>query len=181
MGAPQWRIQVTKHMGAEEWSNDYLTDLATLTEAHDFAVSLVQLEESIHMAAVHFDYYRVSSVLVGDRIFQHVPINANGGVANADFLPLFNTVRVDFQTASSDPARKYYRAPIAEGNQAGGVLSSDYINAVALALFTFLGDPELYGNIVTTAGNKVITGTVHDLVQMRQLHRHKRKKVVPPA
>lgn len=181
MGLPQWRIQTVKHLGAEDWSNDYLTDLTTLSEAHDFAVSLVQLEEALHQASVRFDYYRVSSVIVGDRVFQHVPINANGAVGVSDSLPLFNTLRIDFETATSDPARKYYRTPIAEGSQQNGTLSSDAINAAALALFTFLGDPELYGNIVTTAGHKVISGTVHDQVQMRQLHRHKRKKVTPPA
>lgn len=181
MGLPQWRIQITKHMGAEEWSNDYLTDLGTISDAHDFAVTLVQMEKALHQASVHFDYYRVSSVLVGDRVFQHIPINANGDVSVADSLPLFNTVRVDLQTAASDPARKYYRTPIAEGSQQNGVLVSDALNAITLVLFTFLGDPELYGNIVTTVGHKVITGSVHDQVQMRQLHRHKRKKVVPPA
>lgn len=178
MSPPSYRIQIVKSLSGEQWSNDYLTDHDTLTLAENLAVQLVTFEQHIHATVVAFDYVRISTFLPHDRIFRHIPLNLTGTVAKGDYLPLFNTLRVDFQTASSDPARKYYRLPVGEGEQAYGKFLSDSLAAWALALFTYMDDPGLYGDIVTTAGNKVITASPHGDVQMRQLHRHKRKKVV---
>lgn len=180
MSPPSWRIQIVKSLGGEQWSNDYLTDLDTLSLAESLATDLVTFEQNIHMTVVHFDYFRISSYVAFDRVFRHIPVNENGLVSTSDYLPLYNTCRVDFQTASSDPARKYYRCPVAEGSQQNGVLSSDFLTAIGSALFTYLDDPGHYGDIVTTAGNKVQTASPHNLVQMRQLHRHKRHVIVTP-
>jgi hypothetical protein len=177
MSPPSYRIQIVKSLGAEQWSNDYLTDHDTLTLAENLATQLVTFEQKIHMAVVKFDYVRISTFLPGDRIFRHIPLNLTGLVNTVEYIPLYNTLRVDFQTASSDPARKYYRCPISEADQQNGAFISTYLSGIALTMFTYLDDPGLYGDIVTTAGNKVITASHHGDVQMRQLHRHKRKKV----
>lgn len=181
MTPPQWRIQTVKSLGGEQWSNDYLTSLATLGEAHDLAIQLVTFEENIHQTLVHFDYYRVSSYVPFDRIFQHLPINANGLYAAGDYLPLYNTLRIDFATAASDPARKYYRVPIREGDQQNGILSGDYLAFVGATLFSLMEDEGVYPALVTTAGNTVQGASPHNAVQMRQLHRHRRPRVTPPA
>jgi hypothetical protein len=177
MTPPKYRIQIVKSFNGEQWSNDYLSDLDTLSLAEALATDLVTFEQHIHMASVHFDYFRLSTFLPRDRVFRHIPLNLNGLVSPTDYIPLFNTLRVDFQTAASDPARKYYRCPVAEQDINAGVFSSGYLTGIGTALFTYLDDPGHYGDIVTTAGNKVQTASPHAEVQMRQLHRHKRKKV----
>lgn len=181
MGLPQWRIQIVKSLAGEQWSNDYLTDLATLTEAHDLAIQLTTFEENIHGTVVHFDYYRVSSFTPFDRVFEHLPINSYGLASVGDYLPLFNTLRVDLATSASDPARKYYRLPVGEGQQALGFFLSDIMTTWASAIFTYLTDEGVLENIVTNVGHKVIGASCHNAVQMRQLHRHRRPRVTPPA
>lgn len=177
MSPPAWRIQIVKSLDNEQWSNDYLTDHPTLALAEPLATDLVTFEQNMHASIVHFDYVRISSYVKHDRVFRHIPLNLFGLVSITEYLPLFNTLRVDFQTASSDPARKYYRLPITEAEQVNGVFQSASLVAWAQTMFTYLDDPGLYGDIVTTAGNKVQTASPHNMVQMRQLHRHKRKKV----
>ena len=78
MGVPTHRIEVRKSKGGHQWSNDYLVECPTMADAVTMAVGAVNFEKSFHQAAVNFDYYRVSTVAVGDRTFRHVPLNVPG-------------------------------------------------------------------------------------------------------
>lgn len=179
MAAPTWRLQIVKTRGTEQWSNDYLTDDVTIEDAQDLAQLLITFERNIHDVSVNFDYVRVSSYVPDDRVFRHLPINLTGIPSSSDALPLFNVVRMDMATAQSDPARKYYRCPVAEDNQVNGFLIGAYITFLNNARNAFLVTPGVLGHIVTTAGHTVESATFHAAVQMRQLHRRRRRRIIP--
>lgn len=177
MGNPRYRIQIQKEGFNENWSNDYLTDDATLDDAQDLAALLLTWEQQIHDTTVNFSYIRISTYLPDDRIFRHLDINQPGLVTPIDHLPLYCTVRMDMGVSSSDPARKYYRTPLHEADQANGVLQSTFLTGMASLINTYLVVPTVLGHIVTNAGHTVISASINPLVQMRQLHRRKRPKL----
>lgn len=177
MGTPRWRIQIVKSLGAHTWSNDYLTDDATIEDAQDLGALLVTFERTIHQTTVLFVYMRVSSYLVGDRHFRHFPLNLTGIDTAADSLPLFNTIRMDMGTSDSDPARKYYRIPVAEGAQTNGIVNGAVLTSLNSVANTQLVTSGVIGHIVTTAGHPCLTAQFSANVQIRQLTRRKRKKV----
>lgn len=179
MAAPNWRIEIVKQIGAEMWSNDYLTDDATIEDAQDLAALLQTWERNIHMSVVQFPYIRISTTIPGDRIFRHLDTNLGGLVSTAEYMPLFNTLRVNFGTADSDPGRKYYRCPLAEGNQANGNLDALYMGQLGTKITTFLVTPGVLPHIVTPKGNTVVSASIFPQVQIRQLHRRRKKKLVP--
>lgn len=178
MASPTWRIEIHKHLGAEFWANDYLTDDPTIEDAQDLAALLLTFEQDIHMVGVTFDYVLVTSYGSG-RAFRHIVINEPGNASNLAYIPLFNTLRVDFGTASADPARKYYRIPVAEENQNAGIFETTYLGSIATIINTDLTTPAVYSHIVTPTGHKTINAVAQPLVQMRQLHRRRKKKVTP--
>lgn len=179
MGTPRWRIQIQKAVVGEEWSNEYLTDDLLLDDAQDLSSQLLTFERNVHLTNVNFVYVRISSYIPGDRTFRHININQPGLLTTGDFMPLFNTARMDMGTSDSDPARKYYRLPVLETNQASGVFTPAFITTFTTQITNHLVTPGVFAHIVTTAGNTVTGATLHPLVQMRQLHRRKRKKVTP--
>lgn len=179
MAAPIWRIQINKEGMGEAWANDYLTADATIEDAQDLAALLLTWEQNIHQSNINFAYIRISSFLTGDRFFRHLTVNQPGLLAPADALPLFNTMRVDLGTANSDPARKYYRCPVEEVNQTNGLFNGAFLLAMAGLITTYLVTPGVLPHIVTNSGNPVDRATVQPMVQMRQLHRRRKKKVLP--
>lgn len=179
MGSPQYRIDIHKLLGAEEWSNTYLTDDPTLLDAQDLASGLLAFEKQLHHNNVLFTFIRISTVLVDDRVFRHLVVNETGIPSGGDFLPLFNTARMDMQTSSSDPARKYYRLPLSESDQVSGFIAGAYMTALNGAIASHLVTPGLLDHIVTNAGNTVISAAFMPAVQMRQLHRRKRHIPTP--
>ncbi len=161
MALPNYRISIVKKFGAEEWSNDYLVNAASLDAAATLASSLVEFEEAIHFDVVEFVYYRVSTTAVGDRTFRHVPINQTGTAESAgqSFLPLFNT----------------FRMPIGESQQNGGILETSFITGATSAINDLLVPVIAEGAIVTSKGNVVTGATPYRFVQERQLKRRKRR------
>lgn len=179
MAPPNWRIQIQKALGTETWQNDYLTDDVTIEDAQDLAALILTFEQNIHSAQVVFEFIRISTTIVGDRRFRHITINELGLQPVTSYLPLYNTLRLDLQTAESDPARKYYRAPVREDMQENGVIlptTLTFLNGFAQDL---LVTTQVIDHLVTTKGNRVTAASFYNQVQMRQLHRRKRKKETP--
>ena len=182
MAMPNFRLSIVKTMGNRNWSNDYLLNISGFVEGSDVANALVTFERNLYLDLVTIAYYRLSTMQVGDRTFRHVNIglpglNIHGG---ADYLPLFNCVRVDLSTADHDPARKYFRIPIIEGNQANGQLTGAYRTFLQGKVDQFLVNSVALDNIVTSKGYVVTGASVHGLVQERQLNRRRRKKAAMP-
>jgi len=180
MGQPIWRIEIVKELPQETWANDYLTDATTIEDAQDLSAVIQSFERSIHMNTVLFSYIRISTVLKGDRYFRHLTTNLPGLANTVEYLPLYCTVRMDMPTTNHDPCRKYYRLPIGEGTQANGVFNSTSLDAWNSLIQSGLVTPGALDQIVTSHGFNVDGASMHPMVQMRQLHRHKRKKVVTP-
>lgn len=173
-----FRLQVNKVLSNEAWSNDYYLVEETIEDAQDVANEIITFEKQIHSNAVQFDYIRISTTLAHDRYFRHIAINQTGIREVGSYLPLFNTFRLDMPTANSDPCRKYYRGPISEDDQVSGILSGALLTAFAASVNTYLVTPGVLAHIWTPAGNPVISASFNPRVQIRQLQRHKRKKVV---
>lgn len=181
MGVPTHRVEIRKHQGGHSWANDYLIESPTMDDVESAANALIQFERTLHYNNVMFDNARLSTMQIGDRNFRHIAINASG-IADASglqFLPLFNTLRLDMTTNDSDPCRKYYRLPIPESQQDGGVLSSALISGIGPAFIAVIDGFPDGTSIVSNIGHIVINGGPFPEVQMRQLHRHKRKKIIP--
>lgn len=179
MALPNYRLSIYKRLGNEAWSNDWLLNTIDIDAADSVAVALVEFEERMHSEEVQFEYYRVSSTAVGDRVFRHVPINQPGYVplSAGNNLPLFNTMRVDLQTIDSDPCRKYFRTPVIEGNQENGKFTDAAMTYFTQVITTYLLNTIALDNIVSNKGNVVTTASVYPYVQMRQLARRRKKKV----
>lgn len=179
MPLPLWRIEIVKELNNEQWSNDYLTDDATLDDAQDLSAILQTFERQIHMAVVRFTYIRVSSYVPGDRTFRHITTNLPGLRETSDYMPLFNTMRVDFGTADSDPGRKYYRTPVAEVWSVNGFFVGEINTLLTADIATYLVATNALEHLVTPKGNRITSASLYPRVQMRQLHRRRKKKVTP--
>src|SRR5215207_8329025 len=170
MPTPSYRITVVKSYLGKTWSNDYLTIDATMTDAATRAVQLVEFERRLHTTLVTFDYYRVSTTIVGDRSFRHVAINQPGlRAGSTDSLPLYCTARLDMPTADSDPARKYYRLPVQEGEQASGTMTAATVTTLQGIVQTYFIATGAISMVVTSRGNPVTTAQMSNTVQMRQM------------
>lgn len=179
MSNPIWRIEIVKSYQGEQWANDWMTDTADMLEAQDLASGLIAFERHIHQIRVNFDYVLISSVQLADRVFRHLALNQPGQFVNDEYLPLFNTVRMDMGTADSDPCRKYFRIPIGENRITNGELNVDYIALLQGYVTSDLVTPLLLEAIVTGKGDKVVSANIFPRVQMRQLHRRRRPKLPP--
>jgi hypothetical protein len=179
MGVPTHRIEIRKLYEGHSYSNDYNVECPSMDDAEAMAVALVEFEQTFHLNNVVFVYYRISSAAIGDRIFRHEPINAIGQRARSGTsqLPLFNTVRLDMRTEDSDPCRKYYRPPLEETDQEDGHLSPGYWTAIVSAWYAMNGTFPTGSKIVSGKGHNVVGVAGFPDVQMRQLHRHRKKKL----
>lgn len=179
MALPNYRLSIFKKLDAEEWSNDWMLYTGSFAEATAVAEALINFERNVHGSRVDFTYYLLSSTTVGDRLFKHVGINQAGlrGINTGLALPLFNTVRLDLSTNLSDPCRKYFRCPLEEGNQTDGQLESAFLTMMQTQLVDHFFNSVAMDNVVSGKGNVVTGGSWHPYVQMRQLHRRKKKKV----
>lgn len=180
MGVPTHRVEIHKHQGARHWSNDYMVESPTMDDAESACNLFIDFEILLHYDNVVFDNARISTMNVGDRVFRHVAINAPGNATSSgiQFLPLFNTLRLDMATVDSDPCRKYYRLPIPESQQDGGVISSALTSGIGPAFAAVLAALPDGTSIVSRIGHIVINGSPFSEVQMRQLHRHRRPRII---
>lgn len=169
-----YRVQIVKSLPLQAWSNDYIIHEETIEDAEDVLNDLVTFERNMHMDAVQFDYARISTVLPDDRYFRHIALNLAGLLSTSDYLPIFNAIRVDMPTSTSDPCRKYFRGPIAESNQQNGVLTGAAVTFYNGVITTYLTGTDLISHIWTPKGNVCVGASLYPYVQMRQLHRRRR-------
>lgn len=179
MAQPNYRIEIVKELFGEQWANDWMTDVVGMNTAQDLASEILSFERAIHQTRVNFLYILISTTLPEDRVFRHIPLNQNGQFISDEYIPLFNTVRLDMATEDSDPCRKYFRLPIGENRITNGILNSDYVGLLNTAWNSYMITGDVFTHIVSGAGNNVLSGAFHLAVQMRQLHR--RRRPVEPA
>jgi hypothetical protein len=173
-------VQVFKTHPLENrpWSNVYRINAADLTAAVDGAVIIIPAEQAFHNAATQFTYARISSAVEGDDVYTTFPINEGGDRTDpADNLPLWNTVRVLINVfGGGRPSQKFYRLPLGEGDVNNYVIQSGVITLIQSTLTTLIDDMDNNGTpLQDPDGQNWGAVTVQERVQMRQLHRKRRR------
>jgi len=176
------QIFKTHPLEPREWSNDYVVDAGTL-EAGVAALAIIYVaESSFHNVATQFTHAIVSSTTPFDNVFQSVPLNTPGERTDpADNLPLWNTLRLDVSAAGGGrPGRKFYRLPLGESDVSNYIIGSGLLGDVKTAMdgvisdLSGLGSPWLIGE-----GREALETFPFNKVQMRQLHRKRRRTPTP--
>lgn len=172
-----FQIDVEKQMGTEYWTNVYHVVATDIDDATTQGQEIVLQEREIHSTGVGFVKYRVSTYPTSDGEFVIVALSGAGErTFSGGMLALFNVARTDLNIGRGRPCRKYYRAPIYEGDQEDGALTIAFRGIVDEAVQAMivgganLCDPE--GDLVQSA----ITATA---VGMRQLRRGSKRRLEP--
>lgn len=184
---PLFRCQIFKRIfGTDrEWSNTYTinaTDLATAVAAAD---PIPNREANFHADNIVFTRMRLSDLVPHTDVFTVVPLALLGSaytVADNDFLPLFNCVRVDISVdGGGRPSRKYYRPPVGEQWQTKTVLDTTVRSLFHDEVVGMIADVISGGaQLVDPDGQAWSTPATFPAVAMHQLHRKRKKKPTTP-
>lgn len=173
----QFQVDIEKRLGSEFWSNVYHVWATDLAGAQFMGNAIVAAERTFHASTVTFTRFRASSIAVGDGIYTITPVGLTGQRnPGAALLPLFNTLRFDFNAATGRPSRKYYRGVLTEND-----IEGDAVNTAAFVAGSneiadlFQTDPMTAG--IIDPQQEIFTGlVVWPFVQMRQLRRSRRRR-----
>lgn len=174
----RWSVDSEKMYNNEYWSNRYIVEAATLSEALDIARQIRFIEKNCTNQAATLTKFRVSTTAVGDDVYQIENDNVAGSlVAGSDLMPLFNRVRIDFNTnGGGRPSRKYWCGPMSEADQVNGFL----VSAMITFYNTNFVNPLLaVDGFVDVDGQTFSSGSVMPKVAMRQLRRGSKRKALP--
>jgi hypothetical protein len=107
--------------------------------------------------------------------------NAGTNTGSGDLLPLFNSAKVLFSDGSlGRPDYKYVKGFVTEGEQTNGQLTSGAAGALKTRFDTLIADMDAAGApLVSEDNDAYIESSVQAAVQMRQMHRKRRKVVTP--
>lgn len=169
-----YRIAIHKVHGGEEWSNTYVVNAGSLAAATAEGNSIVAIEKAVHLTQVQFVRMYVAPLAGPAGSGTMVGLTGTGAVGGrTDLLPLFNTVRVIFRTASGKPSQKYLRLPLGENDHTSGIVDpthQTFVNtnytAPMLALASF----------VDVDGQAFTSASLWPYVQIRQLKRKRRSR-----
>lgn len=156
------------------WSNVYHCNAADLASAQSIANTVFTAERNIHAPAVTFTKFRVRPAVVGAQ-GAITTLNTAGtrtGVSG-DYLPLYNTLRVDFNTAVGRPSRKYLRLPIFESDQSNGQLVAATMTQINTNYVTPI---QSLTGLCDVDGEAFVSVVARSEVQMRQLRRGSKRK-----
>jgi hypothetical protein len=130
---PLFRTTIHKNGYGKNWSNVYHLDVADLAAAKTASDSIVAIERAVHKTSVSFNYYVTSEMAHPFTNYKHIYIGTLGTqvpAEGAEPLPLWNVVRVEFNTVvSGKPDVKNLRLPIFSNE----ITADGYINATLAA------------------------------------------------
>lgn len=181
---PVFRVQVHYRRALnEKWSNVWHVSATGLLEAADAfeTTGVPDLLPILHNSA------SIDSLLVSDDAsvdFITRPINGAGTSPYDDeMLPLFNSVKVLFNDGSfGRPDYKFFKGYLTEANTDGDTVSPLGVSAVELAMQGLIADMDAAGApLVSEDNDPYATPSVQEAVQMRQMHRKRRKTATPPT
>ena len=173
-----FKFEVFKSLGRERWGNTYLIASDTLVNADAYGIeNVVPFEQQVHDQRVTFEESRTSTLTPNDGQFITTVLGGTGDATYGEYLPLYNTVRVDItRDGVGRSARKYYRTPVPEGEQDNGVLSTTFVNAFNTAINDLIATGAVPGtHLCLPDGDAWLAGSTRTAVQMRQLHRKRRR------
>lgn len=176
-----FRVQVFYERGiGEKWTNVWHCDAADIIAANNAFVTemepqlLAMLDSSCNLVK-----YLVSDP--ASDAFVIDPRNEAGtSTGSGDLLPLYNTAKVYFDPAGfGRPDYKFFKGFVTESLQTSGVLLSTaqtYIDTACTAMITDMAANST--PLVSDEGDEYSNASVQPAVQMRQMHR-RRKKATP--
>jgi len=176
-----FRVQVHYKLGlAAKWSNVWHVSTTALLDAASAFVAggVPHLLSALHVSC-QLDHLLVSDP--GTGIFVTVPVNESGVNGDTgDMLPLFNTIKVLFPSPSfGRPDLKYLKGMLTEGMQTNFLLTSGVITGVDAMFTSMVADMATEGApLCGSDGVEYVEVEVQQAVQMRQMHRKRKKKVV---
>lgn len=171
------QVDIQKRIGTEYWTNRYFLGVGSIGEAAGYVDEIVAFEKLLHSTEVIFDRARVSDGIPGSDSYVIIPLSGTGGTSGSGaHIPLYNTVRIDFGVGAGRPSRKYYRCGLGEGLLNGEVWDSLLMTDYQAAATAFVNGVVPYCDV---DGQIIISATVMNQVQMRQLRRGSKKKTQP--
>lgn len=174
-------VDIEKHRAGHEevpWTNQYHIQETTLDHAVVGGLKIVVAEQAIHSTTVHFDRYRVSTVLEDDAVFTTLPLNLDGLVVEGgDPLPAFLAFRLDFTPSFGRNGRKFFHTCWGESAQANGIWTSEYVDVVIDAWAAFFADITS-PTLCNKTGGKIYPSTIpYTTVTQHQFRRGSKRRV----
>lgn len=175
------RVQIFfTQTGDRFWTNVFHVNAVTIDAAAAWANTTLATVMTSQLA----DNFRAVKTLVdhiGDDTFVTTPISIVGGVNGAGYLPLFNTIKVNFSVAGHGRNDyKFVRGWLIESLVEDSQILEGTRTALEAIFDGLITDSAAAGvDLVDSDGNLWLTASVQSAVQMRQLHR-RRKKIVTP-
>lgn len=174
-----FRIQVFYQQGTgQKWTNVYHVDAADLFTAAaaasgTLAPALVPL---LHTSCQIVKVLTSDPSTPGSFIEDVLGLVGSGG-SGADLLPLFNSVRVLFPILSGGrPDYKFLKGYLTETLQANGLVDPGALSGIESVFGSIIADMSTAGAIlIDNAGTNWSTVTAQQEVQMRQMHRRRRR------
>ena len=177
---PLYQLDIEKSLGTETWTNVYHVNAGNLESCRD-AIGLISVaEKTFHGTVVTFTRGRARTKIEGDDNYIIVPIGGQGARDLGQYLPLFNTFNVLWGAAQGRPSRKYYRGPLSENDQAGGVLQGTIATQINTALNGLINNmPDIGCELVDVDGDVLLEASAQLVVGMRQLRRGSKRRLQP--
>jgi hypothetical protein len=175
-GSGLWVVDSEKMLQGEYWTNRYIVAAATLGEATAAGNMIIGVERPIHAQNVLFTKYRVSDGVPDTDTYQVFNVNQYGTAdhAGSPLLPLFNVLRVDFNTEGGGrPSRKYLRGCLAEIH-----IDFNTIRPADIAAWNtgYAAGMASLAAFVDVDGQQISGGSIYPFVSMRQLRRGSKRK-----
>jgi hypothetical protein len=176
-----FRVQVFYQLGSiGKWSNVWHADAASIPAVQTAmsAVGVLDLQPLLHPDATLLRF------LVSDDAgtdFQTTEVNAAGSSSASDsLLPLFNSVKAILASGGlGRPDLKYFKGLVTEAMQNNGEINPTDRSALDVRVTTLLSDMDAAGvPLCSHEGDHYTGASIQVAVQMRQMHR-KRRKVTP--
>lgn len=103
--------------------------------------------------------------------------------SSGPLLPLWNTVKVVFPPSNfGRPDLKYFKGVVGENVQTDGILNSNILGDADAAVESLIDAMDTNSTpLCSKDGDLYETAQVQPAVQMRQMHRKRRKKAAAPA
>lgn len=177
-----FRVQVFYQRGTQgKWTNVWHADAADIptVQAAMGSAGVPDLLPLLDSSCTLLRF--LVSDLAGD-LFVGTDVNAAGtSTASGDLLPLFNAVKVFLNDGTlGRPDLKYFKGLVTESVQTSGDLNPTFRSAVDVLVTTLLDDMAGAGvPLVSVAGDEYVSASVQSAVQMRQMHRKRRRRVAP--
>jgi hypothetical protein len=180
---PIYRLQVNYTLGLTgKWSNVWHFKATTMAIAAGAPV--IGMEDSL--LALLDESCLIKSYLISaiddDSFFTSDRNSAGLNTDLGSLLPLYNTVKVIIPpTDFGRPDLKYLKGAVGENVQTDGILEPAYVTLVDDTITGMIGDMVSNATpLCTIDGQNYVNVSVQPAVQMRQMHRKRRKKPVVP-